>query len=162
MQRVAARARPPMLMNNLEVAEKPDDLIVYGGTGKAARNWECFDAIVNALRNLGDEETLLVQSGKPAAISQPIALRRASSFPTPCWYRLGRLGRTSGSWKARSHNVRQMTADGWIYRHTRHPAGNLRDAGIIGRHEVRRIFKGKTGLTADWAEWEAPSRLPSP
>ena len=57
-----------MLMNNLEVAEKPDDLIVYGGTGKAARNWECFDAISNALRNLGDEETLLVQSGKPVAV----------------------------------------------------------------------------------------------
>src|SRR6059036_3742628 len=59
-----------MLMNNLDpdVAERPQDLVVYGGTGKAARNWECFDAIVKALRGLGDDETLLVQSGKPVAV----------------------------------------------------------------------------------------------
>src|SRR5512145_2963353 len=59
-----------MLMNNLdpEVAERPQDLVVYGGIGKAARNWECFDAIVAALRGLGDEETLLVQSGKPVGV----------------------------------------------------------------------------------------------
>ena len=59
-----------MLMNNLdpEVAERPEDLVVYGGTGKAARNWECFDAIVRSLRNLGNDETLLVQSGKPVGI----------------------------------------------------------------------------------------------
>src|SRR5208282_6520808 len=55
-----------MLMNNLdpEVAERPDDLVVYGGTGKAARSWECFDVIVRELRALGGDETLLVQSGK--------------------------------------------------------------------------------------------------
>ena len=54
-----------MLMNNLDpdVAERPQDLVVYGGTGKAARNWECFDAIVRELRDLADDETLLVQSG---------------------------------------------------------------------------------------------------
>ena len=59
-----------MLMNNLdpEVAENPDQLIVYGGAGKAARNWECFDAIVRSLRNLEGDETLLVQSGKPVAV----------------------------------------------------------------------------------------------
>jgi urocanate hydratase len=59
-----------MLMNNLdpEVAERPEDLVVYGGRGQAARNWECFDAIVAALRDLGDDETLLVQSGKPVAV----------------------------------------------------------------------------------------------
>src|SRR5436305_14008880 len=59
-----------MLMNNLdpEVAERPQDLVVYGGIGKAARNWECFDAIVACLRELGNEETLLVQSGKPVGI----------------------------------------------------------------------------------------------
>src|SRR5207247_5246838 len=56
-----------MLMNNLdpEVAEKPDELIVYGGTGKAARSWTAFDAIVRELRRLENDETLLVQSGKP-------------------------------------------------------------------------------------------------
>ncbi|MFD6440237.1 urocanate hydratase [Peribacillus sp. NPDC060186] len=59
-----------MLMNNLdpEVAERPEDLVVYGGIGKAARNWECFDAIVKSLKELEDNETLLVQSGKPVAI----------------------------------------------------------------------------------------------
>jgi urocanate hydratase len=59
-----------MLMNNLdpEVAEKPEDLVVYGGTGKAARNWECFHAIVRSLKALANDETLLVQSGKPVAV----------------------------------------------------------------------------------------------
>ena len=59
-----------MLMNNLdpEVAEDPDNLVVYGGTGKAARNWDCYDAIVRTLRELGDEETMLVQSGKPVGV----------------------------------------------------------------------------------------------
>ncbi|MBS1724572.1 MAG: urocanate hydratase [Armatimonadetes bacterium] len=59
-----------MLMNNLDpdVAERPDDLVVYGGTGKAARNWECFHAIVRCLRDLENDETLLVQSGKPVAV----------------------------------------------------------------------------------------------
>src|ERR671933_3054669 len=59
-----------MLMNNLdpEVAERPEDLVVYGGIGKAARNWECFDAIVASLKKLGDDQTLLVQSGKPVGV----------------------------------------------------------------------------------------------
>ncbi len=68
-----------MLMNNLdpEVAENPDELVVYGGTGKAARNWECFDKIVACLKKLEDNETLLIQSGKPVAIfpSHPLAPR---------------------------------------------------------------------------------------
>src|SRR5690242_21344636 len=59
-----------MLMNNLdpEVAERPQDLVVYGGIGKAARNWECYDAIVAALRRLEADQTLLVQSGKAVGI----------------------------------------------------------------------------------------------
>src|SRR5207244_7314622 len=57
-----------MLENNLENAEKPDELIIYGGTGKAARNWEAFHRIVDSLRSLRDDETLIVQSGKPVAI----------------------------------------------------------------------------------------------
>ncbi len=59
-----------MLMNNLdpEVAENPDALVVYGGTGRAARSWDAFDAIVRELRRLADDETLLVQSGKPVAV----------------------------------------------------------------------------------------------
>ena len=59
-----------MLMNNLDpdVAERPDDLVVYGGTGRAARSWEAFDAIVRDAAPLGDDETLLVQSGKPVGV----------------------------------------------------------------------------------------------
>src|SRR5436189_1992269 len=59
-----------MLMNNLdpEVAENPDELVVYGGRGRAARSWEAFDAIVASLRELGGDETLLVQSGKPVGV----------------------------------------------------------------------------------------------
>lgn len=59
-----------MLMNNLdpEVAERPDDLVVYGGTGRAARSWEAFDAICSTLEDLEPDETLLVQSGKPVGV----------------------------------------------------------------------------------------------
>src|SRR5262245_63027820 len=59
-----------MLMNNLdpEVAERPDDLVVYGGTGRAARSWDAFDALVRTLRTLGDDETMLVQSGQPVGV----------------------------------------------------------------------------------------------
>src|SRR6266540_1583690 len=57
-----------MLENNLENAEKPDQLIIYGGTGKAARNWDAFHRIVETLKSLRDDETLVVQSGKPVAV----------------------------------------------------------------------------------------------
>ena len=59
-----------MLQNNLdpEVAERPEDLVVYGGIGRAARDWACFDAILDTLKTLGDDETLLVQSGKPVGV----------------------------------------------------------------------------------------------
>ena len=66
-----------MLMNNLDpdIAEKPEELVVYGGTGKAARNWECFDAIVRSLQSLENDETLLVQSGKSVATQPRLPLR---------------------------------------------------------------------------------------
>ncbi len=107
-----------MLMNNLdpEVAERPQELVVYGGSGKAARNWECFEAIVATLRRLGDDETLLVQSGKPVAVfrSHPDAPRVliANSNLVPKWgtidefRRLEALGLTMYG---------QMTAGSWIY-----------------------------------------------
>ena len=65
----ATEAAYRMIQNNLDpvVAENPDALVVYGGIGKAARNWDCFDAILRSLRELEDDETLLVQSGKPVA-----------------------------------------------------------------------------------------------
>src|SRR4029079_5553379 len=74
-----------MLMNNLDpdVAENPKELVVYGGIGRAARNWECFDAIVAALRELGDDESLLIQSGKPVGVfkKQPEAPRVLIATP---------------------------------------------------------------------------------
>src|SRR3954462_9392472 len=80
-----------MLMNNLDpdVAERPDDLVVYGGSGKAARSWEAFDAIVASLRNLEHDETLLGQSGKPVGIFRtrrdaPRVLI-ANSLLVPAW-----------------------------------------------------------------------------
>ena len=107
-----------MLMNNLdpEVAENPQELVVYGGNGKAARNWECYDAIIESLRNLGEEETLLVQSGKPVGVFRthvdaPRVLI-ANSNLVPAW----------ANWKHFRELDRkglimfgQMTAGSWIY-----------------------------------------------
>lgn len=107
-----------MLMNNLdpEVAERPEELIVYGGIGKAARNWECYDAIVDTLRRLGNDETLLVQSGKPVGVFRTNAdaprVLIANSNLVPNWAtwdefrRLDALGLTMYG---------QMTAGSWIY-----------------------------------------------
>jgi urocanate hydratase len=107
-----------MLMNNLdpEVAERPDDLIVYGGAGRAARSWDCFHAIVRSLRSLANDETLLVQSGKPAGIFRThdmaprVLIANAnlvghwSNFDE--FHRLEQLGLTMYG---------QMTAGSWIY-----------------------------------------------
>src|SRR5438034_6877781 len=107
-----------MLMNNLdpEVAEQPDDLIVYGGSGKAARNWEAFDAIVRALSVLEHDETLLVQSGKPVVIfpTHPGAPRVliANGLLVPAWA-------TWENFRDLEHRgltmFGQMTAGSWIY-----------------------------------------------
>ena len=119
-----------MLMNNLDpdVAERPDDLVVYGGTGRAARSWEAFDAIVRTLRTLAGDETLLVQSGKPVGVFRthewaPRVLI-ANSNLVPDWAtwdefrRLEALGLTMYG---------QMTAGSWIYIGTPgHRAGDVR------------------------------------
>jgi urocanate hydratase len=114
----AQEAALRMLMNNLdpEVAEKPEELIVYGGTGKAARNWECFRAIVNSLIDLENDETLLIQSGKPVGIfkTHEFAPRVliSNAMLVPAWAtwdefrRLEALGLTMYG---------QMTAGSWIY-----------------------------------------------
>jgi urocanate hydratase len=107
-----------MLMNNLdpEVAERPEELIVYGGAGKAARNWECYEVIVRTLRRLGDDETLLVQSGKPVGVfrthTEAPRVLIANAHLVPRWAtwdefrRLEALGLTMYG---------QMTAGSWIY-----------------------------------------------
>jgi urocanate hydratase len=107
-----------MLMNNLDpdVAENPAELVVYGGIGKAARNWECFDKIVETLQTLKDSETLLVQSGKPVAVLPSHAdaprVLLSNSMLVPKW----------STWeKFRELDAKdlimygQMTAGSWIY-----------------------------------------------
>jgi len=107
-----------MLMNNLdpEVAEKPDELIVYGGSGKAARNWECFDAIVRTLQELENDETLLVQSGKPVGVfkTHPYAPRVliSNAMLVPAWA----TPETFRDLEDRGLTMYgQMTAGSWIY-----------------------------------------------
>src|SRR6187551_3188296 len=107
-----------MLMNNLDpnVAEDPDRLIVYGGTGRAPRSWEAFDAIVRSLRQLGNDETLLIQSGKPVGVfrthDEAPRVLIANANLVPRWAtwdefrRLDALGLTMYG---------QMTAGSWIY-----------------------------------------------
>jgi urocanate hydratase len=107
-----------MLMNNLDpqVAERPDDLVVYGGSGKAARNWECYEAIVQSLRSLEQDETLLVQSGKPVGIfrTHPGAPRVliTNAMLVPAWA-------TWENFRDLEHRgltmYGQMTAGSWIY-----------------------------------------------
>jgi urocanate hydratase len=107
-----------MLMNNLDpdVAERPEELIVYGGSGKAARNWECFEAIVATLRRLGDDETLLVQSGKPVAVFKTHAeaprVLIANSLLVPHWATADEFRRLEGLGLTM---YGQMTAGSWIY-----------------------------------------------
>jgi urocanate hydratase len=106
------------LMNNLdpEVAENPDELIVYGGRGKAARNWDCFHAIVRELRGLGNDETLLVQSGKPVAVfrthEEAPRVLIANSNLVGAWSNWSTFDRLE---KAGLIMYGQMTAGSWIY-----------------------------------------------
>src|ERR671935_1859572 len=107
-----------MLMNNLdpEVAERPDDLVVYGGRGRAARSWEAFGAIVAALRALADDETLLVQSGKAVAVFRthedaPRVLI-STAMLVPAWSDDDSLRRLED---AGLTMYGQMTAAGWFY-----------------------------------------------
>jgi urocanate hydratase len=107
-----------MLMNNLdgEVGERPEDLVVYGGSGKAARNWACFEAIVETLRQLGDDETLLVQSGKPVGVfathqDAPRVLI-ANANLVPHWATADEFRRLEGLGLTM---FGQMTAGSWIY-----------------------------------------------
>ncbi|MBL7129522.1 MAG: urocanate hydratase [Ignavibacteria bacterium] len=107
-----------MLMNNLnpDVAENPEELIIYGGSGKAARNWECYDKIIETLKTLDEDETLLVQSGKPVAVfkthKNAPRVMISNSQIVPAWAnwdefrRLEALGLTMYG---------QMTAGSWIY-----------------------------------------------
>src|SRR4030081_348152 len=140
-----AEAALRMLLNNLdpEVAERPQDLVVYGGIGKTARNWKAFDQIVAALRALGDDETLLIQSGKPVGV-----FRTHSDAPRVLIANSNLVARWA-TWEHFNELDRkglmmfgQMTAGSWIY---------IGSQGIVqGTYETfvemgRRHFGGQLG-----------------
>jgi len=131
-----------MLMNNLdpEVAEHPEQLIVYGGTGKAARNWECYEAIVGALKELENDETLLVQSGKPVGVfrthtSAPRVLI-SNSMLVPAWANWEKFRELE---EAGLTMYGQMTAGSWIYIATQ---GILQGTYETFAEAARRHFGG--------------------
>src|SRR5919201_3962284 len=141
-----------MLMNNLDpdVAEAPANLVVYGGTGRAARSWEAFDAIVRSLQSLEGDETLLVQSGKPVGVFRthewaPRVLI-ANSNLVPDWAswdefrRLEALGLTMYG---------QMTAGSWIYIGTQGILqGTYECFAAVGRMHFNNTLRGKLVVTA--------------
>jgi urocanate hydratase len=141
-----------MLMNNLdpEVAERPEDLVVYGGTGRAARSWEAFDAIVRALRALEADETLLVQSGKPVAV-----FRTHSSAPRVLIANANLVGRWA-TWdhfreleRAGLMMYGQMTAGSWIYIGTQGILqGTFETFGAVARRHFGGTLAGRIVLTA--------------
>jgi urocanate hydratase len=107
-----------MIQNNLDpdVAENPAELVVYGGIGRAARNWECFDAILATLKRLGDDESLLVQSGKPVAVFKTHAdaprVLIANSNLVPAWATWDHFNELD---RKGLMMYGQMTAGSWIY-----------------------------------------------
>lgn len=141
-----------MIQNNLdpEVAERPEDLVVYGGRGQAARSWEAFDAILETLKNLEDDETLLVQSGKPVAVfkSHPDAPRVliANSNLVPHWATQEKFDDLA----ARGLIMYgQMTAGSWIYIGTQGILqGTYETLGSLARLRGWESLRGKFTLTA--------------
>jgi urocanate hydratase len=141
-----------MLMNNLdpEVAENPDELVVYGGTGRAARSWEAFDAIVRELRRLENDETLLVQSGKPVAVFRthewaPRVLIANSNLvgKWATWYVFRELERQGLTMYG------QMTAGSWIYIGTQGILqGTYETFAELARQHFGGTLRGRLVLTA--------------
>ena len=141
-----------MLLNNLdpEVAERPADLVVYGGIGKAARNWECFDAIVAALRALEGDETLLIQSGKPVGV-----FRTHAGAPRVLLANSNLVGRWA-TWdhfreldRAGLMMYGQMTAGSWIYIGTQGILqGTYETFGAVARKHFGGSLAGRFVLTA--------------
>jgi len=141
-----------MLMNNLdpEVAERPDELIVYGGNGRAARSWEAFDAIVRALKRLKNDETLLVQSGKPVAIFKTHAraprVLIANANIVPKWADL----KTFRELEAQGLTMYgQMTAGSWIYIGSQGIVqGTYETFAELARQHFGGTLRGRLSLTA--------------
>ncbi len=141
-----------MLMNNLDpqVAEKPEELIVYGGIGRAARSWECFDAIVETLRNLEDNQTLLVQSGKPVGVFEThrdaprVLIANSNLVPRwATWEHFNELDRRGLMMYG------QMTAGSWIYIGTQGIVQGTYETFVeAGRVHYDGNVKGRWILTA--------------
>src|SRR5512133_2440634 len=141
-----------MIQNNLdpEVAERPDDLVVYGGRGRAARSWEAFDAILESLKNLEEDETLLVQSGKPVVVFKthkdaPKVLI-ANSNLVPHWATWEHFDELT---KKGLIMYGQMTAGSWIYIGTQGILqGTYETFGALAKLKGWDSLKGKFVLTA--------------
>jgi urocanate hydratase len=141
-----------MLMNNLdpEVAERPQDLVVYGGSGRAARSWEAFDAIVRTLKRLKNDETLIVQSGKPVAVwpsheSAPRVLI-SNSMLVPAWANWETFRRLEAEGLTM---YGQMTAGSWIYIGTQGILqGTYETFGALADKHFGGTLKGRIVLTA--------------
>ncbi|MFC4762698.1 urocanate hydratase [Dyella koreensis] len=141
-----------MLQNNLdpEVAENPAELVVYGGIGRAARNWECFDAILRALRELNDNETLLIQSGKPVGVFPTHAdaprVLLANSNLVPAWANWEHFNELD---KKGLMMYGQMTAGSWIYIGSQGIVQGTYETFVeMGRQHYNGSLKGKWILTA--------------
>jgi len=145
-----------MIQNNLDsdVAFDPDNLIVYGGRGKAARNWECFDAILESLRNLEPDETLLIQSGKPVAVfkthTDAPKVLLANSNIVPAWATQENFDK----WERKGLIMYgQMTAGSWIYIGTQGILqGTYETFGSLARQHGWGSLAGKFVLTAGLGE----------
>ncbi|HEX6573069.1 MAG TPA: hypothetical protein VF055_13680, partial [Steroidobacteraceae bacterium] len=141
-----------MLMNNLDpdVAERPDDLVVYGGIGRAARNWDAYERIVRCLRELGDDETLLVQSGKPVGV-----FRTHADAPRVLIANSNLVGRWA-TWEHFHELDRkglmmygQMTAGSWIYIGSQGIVQGTYETFVeLGRQHYNGDWRGKWILTA--------------
>jgi urocanate hydratase len=145
-----------LLQNNLdpEVAKDPDNLIVYGGAGKAARNWECFDKIVDSLKSLENDETLLIQSGKPVGIirTHPDAPRVliSNAMLVPKWATLDEFRRLE---KLGLTMYGQMTAGSWIYIGTQGILqGTYETFAALARKHFQGSLKGRLVLSAGLGE----------
>ena len=177
-----------MIQNNLdsEVAEAPESLVVYGGIGRAARNWQCFDAILECLKNLDPDETLLVQSGKPVGVFQthvdaPRVLI-ANSNLVPAWanwqhfHELDRKGlmmygqMTAGSWiYIGSQGIVQGTYETFAEAGRQHYGGNLRGRWILtaglggmgGAQPLAATFAGAASLNIECQQSRIDFRLSS-
>jgi urocanate hydratase len=141
-----------MLQNNLDpdVAERPDELVVYGGIGRAARNWACFDKILETLRTLGDDETLLIQSGKPVGVFRTHAdaprVLLANSNLVPHWATWDHFNELD---KKGLMMYGQMTAGSWIYIGSQGIVQGTYETFVeLGRQHYGGDWSGKWILTA--------------